>query len=389
MIKEVEISEVFDIIRNGYSIKQSSTSKGVPITRIETISNRVIDESKLGYANLNDDNLGKAESYLLEPGDILMTHINSISHLGKCAIYQGTPKKLIHGMNLLCLRAKKDVAYPNYLLYYFNSIYFKSKLNKYINPAVNQASVSTGNLKKLSIPLPPLETQRKIAEILDASDTLRQKTKTLIEIYDQLTQSLFLELFGNPMINNMSWISKELKHLGKVVTGSTPSSTKKDMFGGSIPFVTPGDLETLDPVKRTLTELGSINSRTVKKGSLLVCCIGATIGKTDIAKEMSAFNQQINAVEWFNEVNSLYALIAFKYLRQKVISRGISTTLPILKKSEFEKIKLPLPPLPLQNQFAERVQAIEVQKAKALASQEKSEELFQSLLQKAFRGEIN
>ena len=249
-------------------------------------------------------------------------------------------------------------------------------------------SIRLEDINNLKIPLPPLPQQQKIANILDAADALRQNDKALIAKYDELTQALFLDMFGDPVSNHKGWEKVELKILGKVITGSTPPSSKENMFGGNIPFVTPGDLDKNQPYKRFVTKEGALNSRTVEKGSLFVCCIGATIGKTGIARELSSFNQQINAVEWSKNINFQFGYNCFASLKKELIEKAISTTLPIMKKSEFEKLKMICPPLDLQNQFAERVAVIEEQKAIAQKSLEHSESLFNSLLQKAFKGEL-
>ncbi|KAF5036172.1 Type I restriction modification DNA specificity domain protein [anaerobic digester metagenome] len=248
--------------------------------------------------------------------------------------------------------------------------------------------ISRAILESIEIPLPPLDQQKKIAAILDAADTYRQKTKTLIAKYDELAQSLFLEMFGDPVRNEKGWSKKPILQLGKVITGSTPPSAKANMFGGEIPFITPGDLESSSAPTRYLTQAGAENSRTVPCQSLFVCCIGATIGKRGIALTESAFNQQINAIVWSEHINYLYGFHSFNWLKQEVKSRAISTTLPILKKSEFEKIEMPVAPIELQLKFAERVQSMESQKALAQRSLEKAEELFNSLLQRAFKGEL-
>ena len=277
------------------------------------------------------------------------------------------------------LKANKEIADIRFLYYRMMKTGIDTELHK---------RYWISKYSKVKIPLPPLDQQKKIAAILDAADAYRQKTKALIEKYDELTQSLFLDMFGDPVTNPKGWEKKGLSKLGNVVTGSTPPSSKEGMFGGNIPFVTPGDLGHDRPVKRTVTREGTENSRVVRKGSLFLCCIGATIGKKGIARTDSSFNQQINAVEWNELINDYWGLYAFTWLKHEVIERAISTTLPIMKKSEFEKVKVPCPPIYLQNQFAERVQLIEAQKAQAQASLVQSEDLFNSLIQRAFKGEL-
>ena len=135
MIPLISVNEVFEFVRNGASIKQDENAGGLPITRIETIWNSTIDDSRLGFADIEDD--GQYDKHLLEKGDILMSHINSPKHLGKCAIYTGRPEKLIHGMNLLNLRVNKELVFPQYIYFYLSSSYFKPLVMKISNQSVN------------------------------------------------------------------------------------------------------------------------------------------------------------------------------------------------------------------------------------------------------------
>ncbi|MBA2524289.1 MAG: restriction endonuclease subunit S [Pyrinomonadaceae bacterium] len=238
------------------------------------------------------------------------------------------------------------------------------------------------------IPLPPLREQRRIAEMLDRAEALRAKRRAAVAQLDSLTQSIFLDLFGDPATNPKGWPHKTLFELGKIVTGGTPPSAMPGMFDGPIPFVTPGDLESDEPVKRSLTAAGVEESRTVRAGATLVCCIGATIGKMGVARERSAFNQQLNAVEWSDEVDDLYGYATLRFFKPTIKTWGASTTLPILKKSSFERIQIPVPPLPLQQVFAQRFQAMEKLRATQKESLSALDELFDSIQQRAFRGEL-
>jgi len=292
------------------------------------------------------------------------------------------PKSYVNG-NAMALDDLDPSVDLKYLYYVLNHRGFNDVISGSAQPQITRT-----NLKNLKIPLPSLEEQKKIAAILDAADALRQKDAQLIAKYNALSQSLFLDMFGDPVTNPMGWDKFSLGKLGDISTGSTPPSSKENMFGGEIPFVTPSDLDTNNAYKRYVTNDGANNSRTVNKNALLVCCIGATIGKIRIAEGFCAFNQQINAIQWGESINPYYGLYSFYFLKYEVIGRAISTTLPILKQSEFSKMKCTVPPITLQNQFAERIQHIEAQKQQAQASLQKSEDLFNSLLQRAFKGEL-
>ena len=242
-------------------------------------------------------------------------------------------------------------------------------------------------LKRFQIPLPPLAEQKRIAAILDKADATRAKRRQTLAHLDALLQSVFLEIFGDPVTNPKGWSYESLGKLGKVSTGNTPPSSQTGMFDGAIPFVTPGDLESNETVKRTVTEAGASMSRTVRQGAALVCCIG-TIGKMDIAKEQSAFNQQINAVEWFDTVNDLYGLEVLRFFKPTIKAWGASTTVPILKKSSFEKLQIPVPPIPIQRDFAQKMLVIKSLRAKSEKSLSETTKLFDALQRRAFSGEL-
>jgi type I restriction enzyme S subunit len=243
-------------------------------------------------------------------------------------------------------------------------------------------------LKRTEVVLPPLPEQIRIAAILDQADALRVKRREALAQLDSLSQAIFIDMFGDPATNPNGWITRTLKQLGKVSTGGTPPSAKQGMFNGAIPFVTPGDLESDSPVKRSVTEAGAAEVGTIREGSTLVCCIGATIGKTDIAKVRSAFNQQLNAVEWGAEIHDSYGLAVLRFFKPTIIAWGASTTLPILKKSAFERIEIPVPPIELQDKFAVRINAVASIKASQRDSQSELDTLFASLQHSAFRGEL-
>jgi type I restriction enzyme S subunit len=243
-------------------------------------------------------------------------------------------------------------------------------------------------LKRSSVALPPLPEQRRIAEILDKADALRAKRRAALAQLDTLTQSIFLDMFGDPATNPKGWPRSTLRELGKVKTGGTPPSAKTGMFDGPIPFVTPGDLESDAPVKRSVTEAGAAQCETVRPGATLVCCIGATIGKIGRAAVRSAFNQQINAVEWGMSVHDTYGYAVLRFFKPTIIAWGASTTLPILKKSAFEKIEIPVPTVQLQAAFAARSAEVDKLERSFRASLTHCDELFASLQARAFQGEL-
>jgi len=188
-IKTLPISEVVSLLRNGATIKQTKDKEGYPITRIETISNRTVDREKMGYAGITS--LEKYEDYVLQDGDILMSHINSITHMGKSALYKKLPdEKIIHGMNLLCLRPIAAVVNPTYLYRYFQMDYFYQQVMSITKPAVNQASMTIRDLGAQTILIPDMKDQIRFVDFVEQSDKSKFELKQAIEGVDNLIRSL-------------------------------------------------------------------------------------------------------------------------------------------------------------------------------------------------------
>ena len=184
------LGEILNKISNGITQSQEKENIGIPVTRIETISNGTIDIKRVGYLKELFPDL--IEKYKLYNGDVLFSHINSDLHLGKTAIFSFENITLLHGMNLLLLRPNKDIITPKLLNYICNHYRFSGFFISIAHHAVNQSSINQSRLRNLNIPLPPLpEQHRIIAKIeelftrLDAGVEALKKIKAQIKRYRQ------------------------------------------------------------------------------------------------------------------------------------------------------------------------------------------------------------
>ena len=181
-------------LRNGASIKQTKGAGGYPITRIETLSNDVFNIDRLGYADITD--LEKYQSYVLHNGDILISHINSVAYLGRAVQYRGqldTP--IIHGMNLLCARIV-DSYNPTYIEWFFKTPMAKEYISTITKKAVNQASITTSDLKKMQVPNPPKNLQDQFAAFVEQTDKSKLAIQQSLDKLELLKKSLMQEYFG-------------------------------------------------------------------------------------------------------------------------------------------------------------------------------------------------
>lgn len=190
-----KFKDVFPFIKNGANIKQDANAGGIPITRIETLAGGEFNTSRLGYANIFD--ISPYYEYVLNSGDILMSHINSPEYLGRAVVFEDKYNIVIHGMNLLRLKANKEFIDSRYAVYLFNGNTFKEHIRKITKKSVNQASFSINDLKEIELQLPSIENQVIAAEKLDKLKMLIKKKNRLILFLDEMIKSRFVEIFKN------------------------------------------------------------------------------------------------------------------------------------------------------------------------------------------------
>ena len=380
-----ELQDCLSYIKNGANIKQTKGASGIPITRIETLSGGQFHRDKLGYADVFE--LGKFAPYVLDDADILMSHINSKAYIGRSVIYHKQDnEQIIHGMNLLRLKFFPAAINPEFANYYFKCDFFLGEVAKIRKDAVNQSSMAISDLKKISIPVPPLSEQQHIVEELDLLSSIIEKKKAQLNELDNLVQSLFYEMFGDPIINEKRWVIRRMSDIGEITTGNTPSRAIKEYYCDNyIEWIKTDNIlkDSLyaSEAKEYLSELGASHGRLVKKGAILVACIAGSvesIGKACITNRKVAFNQQINAITPNSDINVLFLYHLIKYMGAYIQEKATTGMKHILTKSMMETLKLPIPPIDLQNQFAERVQVIEHQKELIKKSVKEVETLFNS-----------
>ena len=242
------VGECFYQIRNGANIKQGVVSGGYPITRIETTANDRFNRDRMGYAGITE--LSKYESYVLEDGDLLMSHINSLQYLGRTVLYEKQEGEIIiHGMNLLGLKANRDIINPAFARYYFYSHYFKEQLVRITKKSVNQASFTVADLRTLKIIVPSLEEQAAIVKTLDKANSLIDMRNKELMTLDCLIKARFVEMFGDPIRNEKGWhvislldsledgrtVSYGIVQTGDDFENGVPVFRPVDIAGGHIP----------------------------------------------------------------------------------------------------------------------------------------------------------
>lgn len=384
------LGECFSIIRNGVSISQIDGASGIPITRIETISNCEIDRNKFGYANIYD--ACKYKDYLLHDQDILMSHINSEKHLGKVAIYhQLENEQIIHGMNLLMLRAKRDMIYPQYATYYFQSSAFKRQIISITKKSVNQASFTVTALKELDFPVPSLDMQVKIAAVLDKVSGLIAKRRQQLDKLDMLVKARFVEMFGTEAELDR-WTCCTVGDVADVCVGVVIKPTQYYTDRGVPAFrsLNIGEMYVKDASWVYFTEEGHRKNQksVIHKNDVLVVRSGAP-GTACVAKEKY---EGYNAVDIIiahpdnSKVNSVFlaAYTNMPHGMTQIREKTGGAAQQHFNVSGYKSMRLIMPPMAFQEKFAAFVAQVDKSKLSIQKSYEKLETLKKALLQKYF-----
>lgn len=379
------LGDYIQLIGGGTPNKKNETYWGgsIPWMSVKDLKSDYVSSTVDSITQLGVDN---SSTKIIPAGSLIIATRMAV---GKVIV---TEIETAINQDLKAIRILGDID-KNFLFYVFKS---KQSYFEIIATGATVKGIKINAIADLKIPLPPLPQQKKIAAILDAADAYRQKTKALIAKYEELAQSLFLEMFGDPVRNPMGWEKVALKSFGEITTGNTPSRKNEAFYSSRfIEWVKTNNISSSEIYvtkgKEYLSKEGLANGRSVEKGSLLVTCIAGSInsiGRSALTDRKVAFNQQINAIEPNKEVSSLFLYHLFRLSIGYIQDHATFGMKRMLSKGEFQKILMIKPPYNFQNQFAERVQAIESQKAQAQASLAQAEDLFNCLLQKAFKGEL-
>ncbi len=279
-----------------------------------------------------------------------------------------------------------------YLFYLLN--YLKPKIEQYGTGSTFKA-INKSGLEKIKIPVPPIEIQMKIVEILEKAEELKELRSTADAFTDEYLKSLFLEMFGDINLNNKNWELKKINDLTEVKTGGTPSRKIREYWEtGIIPWVKTTEVKgsIIKNVQEFITNEGlrNCNASLFPKNTILVAMYGQgkTRGRCGKLGIKASTNQACAAILPSNKYNTdyLWYFLEVSYENLRKLGRGGNQ--PNLNLSMIKNFEIPNPPLELQNQFAKIAQRVETLKIQQFQSKEAINNLFRTLTQKAFNGEL-
>lgn len=389
-MNQVALSELLLSSRSGYWGGEPGGDEGdVKVIRNGDVKPESgIQWDRLPARTLKSNEVAKS---LVVSGDLVIT---TSGDCGVVAMVEADPPSPTCASNFIrVLRVDQARVHPRYLFHFTQTSDFANALRPHIRGTTLKNLAAKNAFSSVSVPLPGLDEQRRIATILDKASLVRAKRHQALAYLDELTQSIFLDMFGDPRSNRMGWPLSRIGDVADVVTGNSPSRADEANFGRSIEWIKSDNLggQLATVASEWLSEVGRARARVAPTGSVLVTCIAGSptsIGKCSLVDRPVAFNQQINAVLPSPGLDMRFLLAQFKTAPDLVRAKSTGGMKGLVSKSAFQSIRILLPPKELQLEYQRRASSVDKSRASAQEEAKGIEAMFGSLQSRAFRGEL-
>lgn len=404
----VKLEVLLKEICNGTTIKQNKAYKTAKVTRIESLQNNTIDFNRLG--NIVDEKLIKDKDWY-EDGDIVLSHINSIEHVGKTAMITKDMLPLVHGMNLLRLRLK-TIIQPKFFQLYTQSVDYKTLIINRVNRAVNQVSINQKNLCTLETPLTSLKEQQRIVTKIESLFAKLDKAKDFIQAtidnFEQNKMAVLHKAFTGELTANwrkshgivqpIEYIS--LNDCGTWSGGGTPSTSHQEYWeNGNILWITSKDMKVkyITSTQKMVNEYGIEHSsaKYIEKPALLFVIRSGILRNTlpvCMVQKPFTINQDLKALIPKDGIELAYVYWICKSQEFTILSTCMKngTTVESISFDKLKDFKIPIPDIEEQREVVRILDYVITKEQHIMELATKNlaqiELLKKSILAKAFRG---
>ncbi len=339
-----------------------------------------------GIASVDYETKPSRADLLVNEGDIIVARMQATN---KVLLIDKTNKDLIVSTGFLTLKPQKGFDHT-YLTHFFRSEIFQRQKDQYCSGATQKA-INNGAFEKIFIPSHPLVEQKKIAEVLDCADTLRQKRKQSLQLLGEFLRSTFLDMFGNPLSSKKKYDLAKLGSLVNFVGGGTPSRKNSAYYEGNNLWATSKDMKgiVLANTQERITNEALAESATklVNTGTVLVVVKSKILLRylpVMIAGKKLCFNQDIKGIIPGEKVDPWYLLFHMRIGQNALlqIARGANTE--GLTLDHLRNYDLILAPIDAQKRFAEIAKSYMAMVEKMNQSKMQMDNQFNVLIQKYF-----
>ena len=367
-----KLGEVCDIL-NGYAFKSNKyVDKGIRVIRIANVQKGIIVDDQPAFYPLSTQS--EIDKYILNEGDILMSLTGNVGRVG---ILQKEMLPAALNQRVACLRMSDNSLYSKFFFHYLNSDLFEKKCIASAR-GIAQLNMSTEWLKEQFIPIPPLSIQRSIVAELDLLHSVISKKKEQLRELDNLAQSLFYQMFGDPITNPMGWEIKKLEEVAPVKSYQGDIVSEKglywllnlDMVEAQTGKILEKNMLDKDEIGNSTTSFSPDNVLYSKlrpylnKVVLPDTCGYCTTELLPLLPQRDILNREY-----------LCYLLRSKSFVDYINTKVAGAKMPRVTMDDFRNFPIPLPPLSLQQSFAAKVSAIEAQKQAITLSIKETEAL--------------
>jgi type I restriction enzyme, S subunit len=385
----------------GSDLKTSEyVETGLPLIRIQNIKPNRFLSKEIRY--VSDQKARQLRRHNYRPGDLVITKLGD-----PCGVACIVPEEAGSGIivaDIVRFRGNPHRIHHGFLSHFINSSTAIGWIDREAKGTTRQR-VNLSNFKRLPVPVPPLTEQQRLAEILDRAEALRDKRRAALAQLDTLTQAVFLDLFGDPAIDTTDWPEPEIASLA----ANKPNAIRTGPFGSQLlhsEFVDSGiavlGIDNAVQNKFVWARPRFINEKKYRQlqrykvfpGDVLITIMG-TCGRCAVVPEKipTAINTKHLCCISLDQSCCLPLYLQACFLQHPKVQQRLGikergAVMPGLNMQIIKELRIPLPPLDLQREFARRVTAVEKLKAAYRASLVEMDAFFASLQHRAFRGEL-
>ena len=373
----VELRNIYTQIKDGDWIESKDQSaEGIRLIQTGNIGIGTYLDKDNRAKFISEETFNELKCTEVFEGDILISRLPS--PVGRACLVPKLDGRAITAVDCTILRVDRDICIPKYFVYYTMSDMYLNQIDRFV-VGTTRARISRKNLEGIKIFLPEISKQKKIVEVLDKAQELIDKRKEQIEALDELVKSKFIEMFGDPVKNPMRWKVSFISELCENLDKMRIPITSNSRVSGNIPYY--GASGIVDYVQDYIFD----------ETLLLVSEDGA-----NLLARVTPIAFEVNGKSWVN--NHAHVLRFKNYALQKYIEYAINlqdisqyitgTTQPKLNQAALNKFKVPVPSNEKLNEFLSIVNQLDKLKSQMETSLKELEDNFNSIMQKAFKGEL-
>ncbi|MBC3901248.1 restriction endonuclease subunit S [Acetobacterium malicum] len=370
--EKVRLGDVGSYV-NGFAFKPEDWSiQGLPIIRIQNLTE---SRNEVNYYAKSDKN-----KYEINDGDVL------ISWSASLGVYQWSKGRALLNQHIFKVIFDKLEINKKYFIHVITHLL--KDMSKETHGSTMK-HITKSRFDNMKIPFPPLEIQQKIAATLDTAAALLKLRQQQLAELEALIQSVFYQMFGDPVRNEKGWDYVKLSNLGTLNRGMSKHRPRNDpkLLNGEYPLIQTGDVANADfeikEYSQSYSELGLKQSKMWSKGTLCIT-IAANIAKTAIMGFDACFPDSVVGFNANEKTNNIFIYCWFGFFQKILEEQAPESAQKNINLRILNDLDVILPPKELQTQFAAIVQKIEQQKALVQQSIDETQTLFDSLMSQYF-----